>query len=107
MNEEIKTKIDDVFGLSFADEVPMGVRAKPNNEFTSGMKIIRDTNVISTTLERTEALKLAYKFAINQIEGRIWHKLERRDQLEALRDMFDLADMNLSYIQTGKVEIPA
>lgn len=105
MNEEILGKIEAAFKVDSYDP-PMGCRITPNNEFLSEMTIIREPNVISRTLERTEALKLAYKFAINQIEGRIWHKLERRDQLEALSDMFDLADMNLSYIQTGKVEIP-
>ena len=103
MDEEIKYKIDKAFSM---DEAKKNL----DKQLAANLRIISkhkelDLEHHDNPMHRIEALKLAYEFAINQIEGRIWHKLERKDQLEALRDMFELADLNLSYISNGKVEI--
>lgn len=90
MSDEIKAKVDVGF-----------VRPQPSAEII-GQAVVRQSKEM-----RLEALKLAYEVAFRQdiFSRRDWDGKSFEEQVEAYKQVFELADINYQFIVSGEVKL--
>lgn len=54
---------------------------------------------------RTEALKIAMRFASSNMSEKTWAMSTNAEQIETLQEIYTLANLNFEYIMTGKTPI--